>query len=174
MIRIISALFLLTLTTLTATELKELKSYQANFTQTITDQDDVKVVYTGIFKAKKPLRALWVYKTPIEKKLYINSRQIVLVEPELEQAIYRQSEESFTLFNLLDHAKQIGPNKYAKVINQRVYVLEVEKENIKNITYVDDFDNDVIIVFDNQKPNIALKAKEFHPIIPDDFDILHE
>ena len=50
----------------------------------------------------------------------------------------------------------------------------MEKNLIKNITYIDDFDNDVIIAFNKQKPNITLKAKEFHPIIPEDYDILHE
>jgi outer membrane lipoprotein carrier protein len=167
-------LIICTSASLSHASVKELKSYQANFTQTIIDQDDVKIVYKGTFLALKPLKAVWHYDTPVKKSVYVNSRQIVIVEPELEQAIYKESKKAFTLFNILDGAKKLDNETYEKVIGDRTYKLKVKKENIQSLSYNDNFDNKVSIIFTNQKPNLALKSKAFHPIISEDFDIIKE
>ena len=154
--------------------MKDINSYQARFTQTIIDQDNVKIVYTGTFKALKPLHAVWHYKTPVEKTVYINNQQIVIVEPELEQAIYKYSPNSFTLFNILDNATKIDAKTYEKVINERKYRLKVNNETLLSVEYLDNFENKVFISFSKQKPNSPLKQKTFHPIISEDYDIIKE
>ena len=102
-----------------ATPLQKLKSYSAHFKQTIIDQDDVKIVYSGQFLALKPDHALWHYKKPVTKSVYINNNQVVIVEPELEQAIYKRVENSFTLFNLLSDAQKVDKNTYEKIFRVR-------------------------------------------------------
>ena len=154
--------------------LKDLETYQADFTQTIIDQDNSKVVYKGTFLALKPLKAVWHYDSPVKKSVYINSRQIVIVEPELEQAIYKESNSAFTLFTILDNATKVDANTYEKRIGEKTYRLSVKKNKIQTLHYRDDFDNNVTIVFNKQKPNLPLKAKSFHPIISEDFDIIKE
>lgn len=167
------SLLLLLCTSLQAT-MKDISSYEAAFTQTIIDQDNVKIVYTGTFQALKPLHAVWHYQTPVEKSVYINNQQVVIVEPELEQAIYKYSKENFTLFNILDNATKIDHNTYKKEIHDRTYTLKVDKNIILSLEYLDDFENKVFITFSKQRPNIALVNKSFHPIISEDYDIIKE
>ncbi len=171
---LISLLLTLFLANIATASIKDLKSYEAHFTQTIIDQDDVKVVYKGVFKALKPLKAVWHYDQPVKKSVYINSRQIVVVEPELEQAIYKESQKAFTLFNILEDATMVDETTYEKKIDDRIYRLKVNKHTIISLTYKDNFDNKVSIVFDNQKPDAIIHAKAFHPIISEDYDIIQE
>jgi len=170
-----SYLLIFTLLTLSLqATMKDLKSYQASFKQTIIDQDNVKIVYTGTFKALKPRHAVWHYQTPVEKSVYINNQQVVIVEPELEQAIYKYSKNNFTLFNILDDAKRVDKSTYEKRINDRLYKLKVDKNKILSLEYLDNFENKVFITFSKQKPNITLLSKVFHPIISEDYDIIKE
>lgn len=155
-------------------KMKDLKSYEAAFKQTIIDQDNVKIVYTGTFKALKPLHAVWHYQTPVEKSVYINNQQVVIVEPELEQAIYKYSKNNFTLFNILDNATKIDKHTYEKRINDRTYKLKVNNDTILSLEYLDNFENKVYITFSKQKPNLTLQSKSFHPIISEDYDIIKE
>jgi len=154
--------------------MKDITSYQASFEQTIIDQDNVKIVYTGTFQALKPRQALWQYKTPVEKRVYINNQQVVIVEPELEQAIFKYTNNNFSLFNILDDAKKIDTTTYEKTINERIYRLKIKDNKILRLDYLDDFENRVSIAFSKQKPNIALQSKNFHPIISEEYDIIKE
>lgn len=168
------ALVLVSINVSLVASMKNINSYQAAFKQTIIDQDDVKIVYTGTFQALKPLHAVWHYTSPVEKTVYINNQQIIIVEPELEQAIYKYSPNSFTLFNILDNAKKIAKNTYKKSINERTYTFKIDKDKLLNVEYLDNFENRVFITFSKQKPNIKLSNKSFHPLISEDYDIIKE
>ncbi len=45
-----------------------INSFQANFKQTITNEKDKSLVYTGKIVASKPQNALWSYTDPIKKR----------------------------------------------------------------------------------------------------------
>ncbi len=154
--------------------LESLSSYEAAFTQTIIDQDNTKIVYSGTFWAKKPGLALWEYRSPIAKSVYINNKQVTIVEPELEQAIYKEAPESFTLFNIIKGAKKVDTQTYIKTINERPYKLKVDGDKILSLHYKDNFDNSVTIIFSAQKPDKKLDTKQFRPVISEDYDIIHQ
>ena len=147
-------------------------SFEADFTQTITDENGKKIVYKGEIKSQKPYKAIWHYKFPIEKIVYIIRRDVSVVEFDMEQVIYKKLNEEIDLFTLLNNAKKINEHLYEVHYNDDLYTLQIEKGIIQNISYTDKFDNKVEISFRSQKTNIKFKNGTFDIVIPKDFDII--
>ena len=84
-----------------------ISSFEADFTQSVTDDKDKALVYQGHIVASKPQNAVWNYNKPIKKDVYINSFNVTVVEPEIEQVIIRQIESNFDFFTMIENAKEI-------------------------------------------------------------------
>lgn len=154
--------------------LKDLTSYQANFKQTIIDETGSRIIYRGTFFAKQPNYALWHYDSPVKKDVYIFNKDITIVEPELEQVIYKKNMVTFTLFSVIKKAKQKDKNTYVHTIDDIEYKLLAQNKTLKKLTYLDTLGNQVEIVFSKQYPNKSLKNAKFHAKYPSDFDIISE
>ena len=152
--------------------INNISSFEADFKQSIVDDQNKTIIYNGHIQAQKPQYALWKYTNPIQKSVYILLNKVVMVEPDLEQAIIKNIDSNFDFFSLLKSAKKINDNKYMTRFNNTTFFIIMDKLKIKSILYKDAFDNKVKIDFTNQVEDKKIGVKLFTPIIPDDYDII--
>jgi outer membrane lipoprotein carrier protein len=167
-------IFLLIFNSLCFASIDKIDSFEADFTQSITDDKDTALTYYGHIVASKPQNALWIYKKPIMKKIYINEFKVTIIEPELEQVIVRKISSSFDIFKLIQHAKKIGKNKYLTTYKSTDFKITTKNNLIESISYTDEFSNKIKIIFQKQKQNIDIDKKTFFPNIPTEYDIIRD
>jgi len=141
---------LFTLFTLSLAEMVDLNSFDADFTQTIT------------------------YTKPIKKDIYISQKKVVIIEPEIEQVIIRRINISFNFFKMMQNAKKLDKNTYVTTFENSKYIIKIKKSKIKSISYKDEFENSVKIIFKNQIQNVAISQKIYLPNIPKGYDIIRD
>lgn len=151
-----------------------IKTFSADFEQRITDENKQVISYEGHVWAERDNKALWEYRTPISKKVYIENRDVKIVEEDLEQVIIKKLGQDIDFFKLLKQAKQITPNTYKADYGDNTYEISLKQGKISGIRYIDVFANSVEILFSKQVRNQAIDKKIFHYDIPEDFDILRE
>ncbi len=147
---------------------------QAAFIQTITDDKNSTITYTGTMAAKRPDMSMWHYREPIEKSVYITTQSVTIVEPELEQAIVKKLHNSIDVLAILASAKKKSNNRYIAYYKEKEYLVVLDNKKIKEISYTDAFDNIVKITFSGQQINQHIDNDYFMPDIPDDFDIIQD
>ena len=166
-------LFLLALAVLLqASGLENIQSFEADFTQSITNDKNTTLTYTGHVKATKPQLALWQYKTPVEKSIYITNTKAIVIEPELEQVYIQKINATFDFFRVLKHAKKINTETYSAKFQDTQYTIKVHNNTLLSISYRDELDNSVKILFTKQINNKTYEDKEFEANIPLDYDII--
>ncbi len=164
---------LLTLTYLSAS-INVIDSFDATFIQTITDEKDKMITYKGSVLATKPQNALWSYTSPISKDVYVNQDLVTIIEPEIEQVIKKRITSDLNLFELIKKAKKISEGLYEASYMGKKYLIAFKDDLLESISYKDEFDNSVKILFENQKQNKKIDPTLFTPKIPLDFDIIQE
>lgn len=166
-------LFLLLSTTLVLiASPKELNSFYASFTQTITDEHKKKLIYTGELWASKPQNALWKYTKPIQKSVYISGAKLTLIEPALEQATVRTLDNDIDFLEILKKSKPINPTRYTATVAGQTYFINFSNDTLESISYTDGYDNSVVIRFTNQIQNKPIESGRFKAVIPTDFDVI--
>ncbi|MFT7859571.1 MAG: LolA-like outer membrane lipoprotein chaperone [Sulfurimonas sp.] len=165
---------LLLLSSAAFANITDLSNFQADFKQTITDEKNKQVVYQGNMQASKPSYALWTYTKPINKTVYVLRNKVIMVEPELEQAIIKTIDSNFDFFSLLKSAKEIKKDLYEATFNNIKYTIHTKGLEVESIDYVDEFENRVNIVFEKQKTNEGVDINLFNPYIPKGFDIIRD
>ncbi|MBL0708979.1 MAG: outer membrane lipoprotein chaperone LolA [Sulfurimonas sp.] len=154
--------------------LDTINSFKASFTQTIRDDKNKALVYEGNIIASKPQNALWRYNKPIKKDVYINSYRVVIVEPEIEQVIIRNIESDFDFFEMLKNAKKIDKNTYEANYRKSKFSITTKSDTIESISYIDEFENNVKIVFSSQEQNKKIDKKIYIPKYPLEFDVIRD
>ena len=162
------------LSTFLFASLDNIKSFEADFIQMVTDDKGKVLTYNGSVIASKPQNALWDYTKPITKKIYINSQSVTVIEPEIEQVIIRRIESNFDFFNMIKKAKKTGENSYLAIFKSSEFIIETEKSLIKSISYSDEFENSVQILFENQRQNRDINKTIYIPNIPVEFDVIRD
>jgi len=147
---------------------------KADFVQTITDDKNSTITYKGSMLAKRPSMAMWHYKEPIEKTVYVTATNVTIVEPELEQAIIKRLDNSIDILAILASAKEEGKNSYTAIYKSKEYHIATHSNMIDSISYTDAFDNLVKIVFSEQQINKKIDNGLFEADIPADFDIIKD
>jgi outer membrane lipoprotein carrier protein len=147
-------------------------SFSANFKQTVTNEFGKKITYHGNFSARKPYFAVWNYKKPVLKSIYISSNQIVILEPELEQATYTQLEQALDFFEIIKHAKRVSSNQYKANINNMLIDIYLKNGVVTDIKYKDKLENFIEITFNKQNQQTITNMDIFIPKIPTDYDII--
>jgi len=149
-------------------------SFEADFTQSITDDKNKTLVYSGHIVALKPQNAKWSYIKPVKKDVFINDFEVTIVEPEIEQVIVRKLESNFDFFKMISNAKKIEENKYLTHYKDSKFTIIKNGSLIESISYLDEFENRIKIVFKNQKQNQAINKAVFTPLFPLNFDIIRD
>ena len=160
--------------TMAISSVLEINSFEADFNQVITDDKGKELSYNGHIVASKPQYALWSYKEPVEKNVYITPSYVTVVEPEIEQAIVRKIASDFDFFNMIKKAKKERDNIYIATLNESKYTIKLENSMIKSISYLDEFENNVSIVFNNQSINKVFSKDIFRANIPIEYDIIRD
>ncbi len=151
-----------------------INSFKADFIQSVTDDKNVSLTYSGQISASKPQNAIWNYLKPIKKDVYINQYRVIVVEPEIEQVIIRKIKSNFDFFLMIKNAVKIDKNKYEANYKESKFIIIIENNLIKTISYKDEFENDVKISFKNQKQNIKIDEEVFVAKYPLEFDIIRD
>ncbi|AXH09955.1 cell envelope biogenesis protein LolA [Malaciobacter halophilus] len=172
--RFIFLLGVFTLTFSFANVFKNIKSFKADFIQTIKNSSNSNIEYKGEVFIKNSGKVLWKYKKPIIKNVYINENFAIIDEPELEQAIFTSLDSKINLIKLLNGAKKITTNKYKAKLYETEYEIVVKNDKISKISYIDELENQVLITFSNIEQNIQLKDSLFKFTAPKYYDIIRK
>jgi outer membrane lipoprotein carrier protein len=152
----------------------DFETISSEFKQTITSEESSNIVYTGSFYATSKGKALWIYKTPVEKKIYFNQNQVTIVEPELEQVIITNLQNIPSLTEILRGANRTDKNTYEATYDDITYTIHVKNDKIVHISYTDRLENRVTLELFNQTSNAFLDDSLFKIIIPSDFDLIKQ
>jgi outer membrane lipoprotein carrier protein len=174
--KLIIASTLFCISCVASSDIKNLDSFKANFSQIITSSSENVIEYKGEVFIKKSGKILWKYKTPVEKNVYINDSFAVVDEPELEQAIFTQLESEIDIIKLLNGSKKINDNSYKTNIDDTDYVIKTSKidDKIELINYKDKLENKVEIKFSNVIQNGEISDDIFKFTIPEHYDIIRK
>lgn len=169
-------LFLLTASiSLSAAAIEDIHTFTANFRQTIHNDQQAKIIYRGkLFAQKEHNQALWIYTDPINKRIYYSGGKVVIIEPELEQAIFAKLDKVPNILTLLKKAKKKAPHTYVTTFNNTQYTILFKEGKLDRIRYKDAMHNQIEIAFDHQKTNLPIDGKKFLYQIPADYDILEQ
>jgi len=151
---------------------ESIQSFEADFVQTITDEEKKTLTYKGKMHSKRPDLVLWHYTEPINKKIYITKIKAIIVEPELEQAIIKRLQGEIDFFGILASAKAVDDTHYQATYKEIEFTLKEDHGVIESLSYTDQLENKVLITFTAQKQNRPLDESLFVPKIPKDFDII--
>ena len=148
----------------------EFNTLSANFSQTV-QSDDAKISYGGDFSATKE-HAVWHYKTPTIKNIFFSFTKVVVIEPELEQAIITNIKETPNLTAILANAKPNKNGVYEASFDDVKYLIELKGDLPSKISYTDKMDNKVVINLSNVRKNAPVNEAIFKPAIPKNYDII--
>ncbi len=155
---------------------ENIHSFEAEFIQTITDETGKTLTYKGDIHTKRPGYVLWNYKEPeqVAKKIYVNEKRAVVVQPLLEQATIRRLQGEMNFFSILSSAKMVDQNHYKARYQEIDFLLQEENGVITSLSYQDELENKVVIIFSKQRQNRPIEDTFFTPKVPQDFDIIRE
>lgn len=170
--RFLPVLFLLSLTLFASP--KDLTSFNSKFVQTIVDDNNKKITYSGELWASKPQNALWIYQKPIQKSVYVTGSKITVIEPQIEQVTLRSLDNEIDFLQIIQKSKKVDNDKYTATVKGQTYTLFFKNDILSSINYQDGYDNRVSIVFSNPVQNKPIETSRFKPVIPADFDIIKD
>ncbi len=165
-------LLLLTLVSLVLGFSENIQTFSADFEQHITDDKNKTLTYRGHVWSKRPDLALWHYQEPIEKMVYIHGQKVVIIEPDLEQAMVRKIDRDIDILTMLETAEPLGNEKYEAHFESQRFVITESQGIIQKIDYLDPFDNKVVLRFSSQEQNKPIADEKFNVKIPRDYDII--
>lgn len=154
--------------------IKDIDTFQADFTQSIINPSGKKIQYNGKVFIKKPLKILWKYNEPIEKNVYLIDSHVTIIEPELEQVIISTLKDEINILQILQNGKEITKNRYESIIYNKSYIFSVQDNKLTSIEYQDDVDNKVVITFNQIIQNKPIEDTIYKFHIPDEYDIIRK
>ncbi|MEA3372726.1 MAG: LolA-like outer membrane lipoprotein chaperone [Campylobacterota bacterium] len=149
-----------------------INTFSADFEQRITDDQNKTLTYRGHVWSKRPNSALWHYKNPIEKMVYVRGQKVVIIEPDLEQVLMRKIDRDIDLLAILKTSKPLDNGKHEAFFDAQRFVITETQGVIQQIDYLDSFENRVVLQFSDQELNRPIDAEKFIAKIPKDYDII--
>ena len=73
---------------------------------------------------------------------------------------------------IVQKAQPLGEGRYAATLKGQKYTVTFKNDVLASISYTDGFDNNVVILFNDQKQNKPIEPSRFKPLVPADYDIL--
>ncbi len=151
----------------------ELFSFSADFNQSIKDEHNKTITYEGSVITKRPNFALWHYKKPVNKKIYVYHDVVTVIEPEMEQAIIKRVTDNIDIFTIINNAAKIDANHAEAHYNDQKFLLTFNNNHLlSSIFYRDELDNKVTINFSKQRSNLEINSTLFKATIPQSYDII--
>jgi outer membrane lipoprotein carrier protein len=150
----------------------DFKTINTNFKQIVKNKSGKEAVYKGELKIKGSDKILWSYKTPVIKNVYINKNSVIIDEPELEQAITSNLNDELNMVKIINNSKKVSANTYENSLEDTKYTIIIENNILKSVSYKDELDNKVMIVFTNFQKDIPLSDSIFTFPIPKHYDVI--
>ena len=172
--------------------IKKMHSFSTSFMQNTYDENGLLVTTSkGSLVYKKESKYILEYKTPNKIKFISDGQLITIYDQDLEQAIIRSTKND-TNNNIVDiftnerlikdkfelkiffknNESHINFSPIDKDIKNKAFLLVVKDNMIKSITFVNDFDQSVIMNFNDFKINVSILDSQFKIDIPDSFDVI--
>jgi len=176
--------------------LEKLQSIEANFIQYVVDKAGTEVQDSrGVLKAKRPGLFYWHTEPPLEQVIVSDGKNVIVYDPDLEQATVQQVTEQLSSTPALlfsGDVKSLGDSyvvhhkQWDKTINQYVLMPKSEESLFESLRLR--FDNDILVEmrltdslgqkstigFTEAKVNTGLKDEAFEFIIPEGTDVIRE
>jgi outer membrane lipoprotein-sorting protein len=150
----------------------DFNSYEANFIQTITNNTNNIIKYTGKIYVQNNSNILWQYLKPVAKSVYIIGKKVYIEEPELEQVIISNIHKELNLFNIINNSTKIKENIFQNSINNITYTIKIKDKKLISINYIDEIDNKIEILFLNGLKDYPLEKGLFDYVPPFYYDII--
>ncbi len=141
-----------------------------NFIQTLLSPEADTVTYKGYLYIDSNERALWVYETPSEKKIFISNEFVTVVEPPLEQAIITKLDSTYKISSLLKETLENGETSITH--SGVLYTVSFKDSKPTTISYADEMENQVTILLENVIINEQIDNNLFIPQIPSHYDTI--
>jgi outer membrane lipoprotein carrier protein len=150
----------------------DFKTLHTSFKQIVKNRSGNEIVYQGELKIKGNDKILWSYKIPIVKNVYINKNQVIIDEPELEQAITSTLNDELNIVKIINNSKKVSQNIYENTLEDTKYSIMIENNILKSISYKDELDNKIVILFTNFQRDVTLSDNIFLFTIPKNYDVI--
>ncbi|MDR0468119.1 MAG: LolA-like outer membrane lipoprotein chaperone [Campylobacteraceae bacterium] len=154
----------------------EIKNISSDFTQIVTSNENMTLLYKGNFVAtKNDNLAFWNYTEPLKKQIFFSKVKVVIIEPDLEQAIVTSLDQITDLSSVLNEAlskKKIDEIVEIEIMDIKYYISFKGDLPIK-ITYKDELENSVVIELYNTVLNQSIDSGVFDIKIPQNYDIIN-
>ncbi|RDU58249.1 LolA-like outer membrane lipoprotein chaperone [Helicobacter sp. MIT 99-5507] len=152
-------------------DLKSINNIKADFVQIITTSDNNKIEYSGNSVTTKGYKSYYKYTKPFEKEVFIDEKQTIVYEPNLNQAIIFTS--GIGLVDILNNAKQDGDKIISHANNITFFIYLDSNDMPKKIEYTDTLDNKNEIILSNIKINTNIDDSIFVFNAPKGTDIIY-
>jgi len=153
------------------------EKFEADFKQKITNPDKKVINYSGRvrFSDKKMLK--WVYSEPAKKEVCTNGSNLTVVDHNLEQVSYYLT-DGFDLSTIIDSTKPYKETKtvFVATFGGKHVTIQIDaQKQLSRIAYIDDLDNEVLIIF--EKMRYGKGSFEMESMLcraPDSYDVIEE
>ncbi len=150
----------------------DFKTISTNFKQIVKNKSGNEAIYKGTLKIKGNDKILWSYQTPVIKNVYINKNNVIIDEPELEQAITSSLNDELNMVKIINNSKKVSANTYENTLEDTKYRIIIENNVLKSVSYKDELDNKVLIFFTNFQKDIFINDGVFSFKIPKHYDVI--
>ncbi len=150
------------------------ESFQADFTQKITNTKKKTINYSGKVRFSNKTLLKWEYLKPTKKEVCTDGFELLVVDHDLEQVSSYLINKGFDLAKILKQAKVHSENIYVTKYENINYTIQVDaKQRLHSIAYFDDLDNKVQIVFKKMKYGKGnLSSKSMKCNYPQNYDMI--
>jgi len=166
---------LITLGTLLCAEIKLPQNFKSDFEQTITNEKGKVIHYSGDVLFIDATQSLfkWSYTSPTQKEVCTDGIQLVVVDHDLEQISTYLINNSIDLKEILKRATKISNQAYTATYKEIEYLINLDKEEqLEQISYVDDLDNRVKIIFKNMNYSTTISEDVLECVAPQEYDVI--
>ena len=172
--------------------IKEMNSFSTSFVQNTYDENGLLVTTSnGSLIYKKKSKYILEYKSPNKIKFISDGQLITIYDQDLEQVIIKSvhDSENNNIVDIFTNEKLINDKFELKIffknnenhinflpINKDIkksdFLLVVSNNMIKSISFVNDFDQSVIMNFNGFEINVSILESQFKIDIPESFDVI--
>jgi len=152
----------------------QITTFQSDFIQTVTNDQNKTLRYKGELFFKAPNLAKWIYISPMPKEIYIKGDQVTIIDKALEQVMIKRLDPNFDFQKLLQLAKKISKEHYRARYKGKLFDIFFKNDKLWRISYLDDLGNKVEIRFLHPKQNLSIKRAVFDFKINPSWDIIYD
>ncbi len=165
---------ILCFTTLLSSTIHLPHSFEADFSQTITNTKNKILHYNGKVYFSDTKYFKWQYVEPTQKEVCTDGVELLVVDHDLEQVSSYYIAKGLDISKILQEAKKHSQNIYVALYESKKYTIQVNsKKRLQSIAYFDDLDNKVQILFKHikyRKNNFS--SKVMRCTYPSEYDMI--